>query len=952
MSAPRKLYRPSQSPLSFPHLKIPGWGKPQIEPYHFAKVEGRRANRTITDLSNRKCILTAMCCWARTLRMQNLTGLTVWSSAGMKGREIPEKSPPTSGIVRHDSHLRRSGVNRTGIEPGSPWEASRAAVVERLARSPPTKENRVLFPAGSLRIFVSGNRAGRCHWSAGFLGNLPPFHSSAAPYSPKSPTSALKTSLALPACSYFACKRVSSKVGSCSLATLPDRLCVQGARRLACMQPFRRRLASTHILFTDNSRFRIIDLKSKLRYKENKSKGSWGQLSPISDASLEVSWISPSEERRILLDDPPPRDLGRILFRLRRLGCYAAHVPVWERRVMPCVLFMDRAMCSTIDNGRGAVLMGVLLTLKEHRGNEGLTRSEIVNRMLSDTPVKKEWVKQVQKCLTCGVQMGLIAYKRARYRLGPRVSRKGSRGMYILLDGTKFRRPAQNSTLRKSLMITYSSVAPSTYWASESKSETMSTSTESLLPSSGMRPKRRALKRRFNSILDEGQHASPCTSQRYSKVSSVPAALTCNNTSCNPAMSETESTRAFVRTRDAESQPVPSRAKPPDYDAIERCSECAEDVGPFTAPPSSQRESCVPPTTSALNQNDSLTPPSRIGTAPSAALDCKVFERSLEGAPGEGSTVRPPARCGECEVPPTSTTPTGELCLVQVNETPREMIHSDVEVVDGESHPEPQGQPKNHQNRWDKLIWEAWLSVYQTPDVTNTMNPHRRSFDYQFVGRRWDPEHGSHELERTDRCSVASLEQSSDVFRRYAKTSDSTAYINPSLLSDFIEAYRRGKWGYPDKTRRRAASSSTISTCKNPGASPPRIEPGSPWWEASALATAPPLTRTSTLTLHDEGEKEDVGSQKQCREWQNQWTRIRGDMDSIPCPANLISGHQRYPKSLQANARSFPIPECPVFPKLLPLFGCNRFIELVRYLVVDGGIKRHQRSWRLTIQLG
>ncbi|KAJ8872601.1 hypothetical protein PR048_026207 [Dryococelus australis] len=34
-------------------------------------------------------------------------------------REIPEKNPPTSGIVRHDSHLRKSET-----EPGSPWEAS------------------------------------------------------------------------------------------------------------------------------------------------------------------------------------------------------------------------------------------------------------------------------------------------------------------------------------------------------------------------------------------------------------------------------------------------------------------------------------------------------------------------------------------------------------------------------------------------------------------------------------------------------------------------------------------------------------------------------------------------------------------------------------------------------------------------------------------------------------
>ncbi|KAJ8872154.1 hypothetical protein PR048_025756 [Dryococelus australis] len=33
------------------------------------------------------------------------------------GAEIPEKTPPTSGIVRHGSQLRKSGVTRPGIEP-------------------------------------------------------------------------------------------------------------------------------------------------------------------------------------------------------------------------------------------------------------------------------------------------------------------------------------------------------------------------------------------------------------------------------------------------------------------------------------------------------------------------------------------------------------------------------------------------------------------------------------------------------------------------------------------------------------------------------------------------------------------------------------------------------------------------------------------------------------------
>ncbi|KAJ8887533.1 hypothetical protein PR048_013749 [Dryococelus australis] len=46
--------------------------------------------------------------------------------------------------------------------------------------------DRVQSPAGSLRIYANVNRAGRCRWSAGFLGDLPfppPLHSGAAPFS-------------------------------------------------------------------------------------------------------------------------------------------------------------------------------------------------------------------------------------------------------------------------------------------------------------------------------------------------------------------------------------------------------------------------------------------------------------------------------------------------------------------------------------------------------------------------------------------------------------------------------------------------------------------------------------------------------------------------------------------------------------------------------------------------
>ncbi|KAJ8876721.1 hypothetical protein PR048_021168 [Dryococelus australis] len=55
---------------------------------------------------------------------------------------------------------------------------------------------------------------------------------------------------------------------------------------------------------------------------------------------------------------------------------------------------------------------------------------------------------------------------------------------------------------------------------------------------------------------------------------------------------------------------------------------------------------------------------------------------------------------------------------------------------------------------------------------------------------------------------------------------------------------RRGKREIPEKTRRPAASSGTIPTCKNPGVARPGIEPGSPCWEASKAnrsATVGPL---------------------------------------------------------------------------------------------------------------
>ncbi|KAJ8883248.1 hypothetical protein PR048_015089 [Dryococelus australis] len=55
----------------------------------------------------------------------------------------------------------------------------------------------------------------------------------------------------------------------------------------------------------------------------------------------------------------------------------------------------------------------------------------------------------------------------------------------------------------------------------------------------------------------------------------------------------------------------------------------------------------------------------------------------------------------------------------------------------------------------------------------------------------------------------------------------------------------------PEKTRRPAASSGTIPTCENPVATPPGIEPGSLWLEASSRTTIPPRPLISAVIAED-----------------------------------------------------------------------------------------------------
>ncbi|KAJ8890651.1 hypothetical protein PR048_010160 [Dryococelus australis] len=118
----------------------------------------------------------------------------------------------------------RSGVER--VERGG-----RATVAERLARSP----RRTGFnPRQGHRIFTCGNRAGRCRWLAGFLGDLlfpPLLHSDVAPYSLQSSSSALKTSLLRAALiSSLFCVTIVNLFGICNYVFLSVRMQIHDSR--------------------------------------------------------------------------------------------------------------------------------------------------------------------------------------------------------------------------------------------------------------------------------------------------------------------------------------------------------------------------------------------------------------------------------------------------------------------------------------------------------------------------------------------------------------------------------------------------------------------------------------------------------------------------------------------------------------------------------------------------
>ncbi|KAJ8869714.1 hypothetical protein PR048_028709 [Dryococelus australis] len=91
------------------------------------RVEGGKANSVEADLQDRAS--RGDCCFVHDGIIQyRLFTVSMEQRRNERTGEMgyPRENPPTDGIVRHDSHMQKSGVTRPGIEPRSPcWEASR-----------------------------------------------------------------------------------------------------------------------------------------------------------------------------------------------------------------------------------------------------------------------------------------------------------------------------------------------------------------------------------------------------------------------------------------------------------------------------------------------------------------------------------------------------------------------------------------------------------------------------------------------------------------------------------------------------------------------------------------------------------------------------------------------------------------------------------------------------------
>ncbi|KAJ8890304.1 hypothetical protein PR048_009812 [Dryococelus australis] len=152
-------------------------------------VLAQRTNKFKLQVENAACQLRTLCVAAITCLMS--VAVSSLSLSRFSASDVENLFHTTNAFKRikpilmyvHETLLYKQGVHS-------------ASAVSLVVSS--TKATWVQSPTGPLQIFTCRNRAGRCRWSAGFLGDLPlplPLHSGATTFSSHSSSSALKTSM-------------------------------------------------------------------------------------------------------------------------------------------------------------------------------------------------------------------------------------------------------------------------------------------------------------------------------------------------------------------------------------------------------------------------------------------------------------------------------------------------------------------------------------------------------------------------------------------------------------------------------------------------------------------------------------------------------------------------------------------------------------------------------------
>ncbi|KAJ8881112.1 hypothetical protein PR048_017585 [Dryococelus australis] len=167
-------------------------------PHQRVRISGRSDGRELRKRRGEHCVMKYSRVTPTAPDAQTITPARtlqqVWSMSQLPWPVIASPSPPPD-LHRPDGQ-RESGFRTVDLPPKRfilvlTLKYIGATVAEQFACPPPTKAIRAQSPAGSLRIFACGNRAGRCRWLVGLLGDLPippPSHSGTAPYSPQSPS--------------------------------------------------------------------------------------------------------------------------------------------------------------------------------------------------------------------------------------------------------------------------------------------------------------------------------------------------------------------------------------------------------------------------------------------------------------------------------------------------------------------------------------------------------------------------------------------------------------------------------------------------------------------------------------------------------------------------------------------------------------------------------------------